>query len=115
MVRNMMAALLLILATGAAQAEQINLNLANAETLQSIPGIGPAKAGEIIRLRDQQGGFKSMEDLLAVPGIGEKTLIEIRKHGALDSGASTVSDEAGSGESGGDVSTTAAGAAETSS
>jgi len=76
-----------------AHAEQINLNQADAQTLEYIPGIGPAKAKEIIALRESSNGFSSIEDLLAVKGIGEKTLETIRLHGALDTGVSSLTEE----------------------
>ncbi len=88
-----LAALLLTAVSAAAQAEKINLNTADAETLQYIPGIGPSKSADIVRLREETGGFKVMEDLLAVPGIGAKTLLDLKKFGALDSGVSTLTEE----------------------
>ncbi len=88
-----LTALMLSAFSGAALAEKVNLNTANAEALQYIPGIGPGKSAEIIRIRQETGGFKTIEDLLAVPGIGEKTLLDIRKFGALDSGVSTLTEE----------------------
>jgi len=84
----MMAAL-----SGVAWAEKVNLNTADAEALEYIPGIGPSKARQIIAERTASNGFKSAEDLLAVPGIGQKTLDVIMLHGALDSGVSTLSEE----------------------
>ncbi|WP_424947709.1 ComEA family DNA-binding protein [Candidatus Spongiihabitans sp.] len=78
---------------GAAEntAEKVNLNLADAETLEYIPGIGPVKAADIIALRQQNGGFKSFEDLLEVRGIGAKTLEDIKKYGSLNDGVSKIS------------------------
>ena len=74
-------------------AEQINLNQADAQTPEYIPGIGPAKAKEIVALRESSNGFSNIEDLLAVKGIGEKTLETIRQHGALDKGVSSLTEE----------------------
>ncbi len=88
-----LTALMLVAFSGAALAEKINLNTAVTEALQYIPGIGPGKAAEIIRVREETGGFKTIEDLLAVPGIGEKTLLDIKQHGALDSGVSILTEE----------------------
>ena len=62
---------------------RINLNAADAETLQIIPGIGAVRAGEIIRRRAELGEFTSYEQLLEVSGVGPKTLERIREHGAL--------------------------------
>ena len=87
------AFLLLTLFSGAALAEKVNLNNADAEALEYIPGIGPAKSKEIIALREANNGFKSVEDLLAVPGIGEKTLEVIKQHGVIDGGVSSLTEE----------------------
>lgn len=77
----------------AGAAEKVNLNLADAETLQYIPGIGPGKSADIIKLRQQNGGFKSFEDLLEVSGIGVKTLEDIKKYATLNGGVSKISQE----------------------
>ncbi len=53
---------------------QVNLNSADAALLDSLPGIGPAIAARIIAWRDENGPFRSVDELLAVSGIGEKTL-----------------------------------------
>lgn len=52
----------------------IDLNTASQEALESLPGIGPAKATDIINYREQVGLFETIEDLLNVPGIGKSTL-----------------------------------------
>ena len=71
----------------------IDLNKADAETLQYIPGIGPSKSKKIVAFRQQIGGFKSMDDLLSIPGVGEKLLAEIQRHGAIDKGVSALTEE----------------------
>lgn len=53
---------------------RVNINQASKEELETLPGIGPAKAQAILDFREENGSFKEVEDLLQVNGIGEKTL-----------------------------------------
>ena len=57
--------------------DKIKINQATAEQLETLTGIGPAKAQAIINYRDENGPFQSVDDLLNVPGIGQKTLDNI--------------------------------------
>ncbi len=57
---------------------RVNLNTAQAAELDTLPRIGPAMAQRIIEWRDANGRFTSVEDLLAVPGIGDKMLETLR-------------------------------------
>ena len=50
----------------------ININTADAETLQKLPGIGPSMADRILDYRKTNGGFKTPEELMEVSGIGPK-------------------------------------------
>ncbi len=84
---------LLLAMCGNAWAEKINLNTADAEALQYIPGIGPSKSIDIIELRQASDGFRAFDELLDVRGIGEKTLTVIRQYGSLDSGVATLTEE----------------------
>ena len=58
----------------------ININSASAEELMLLPGIGEKRAGAIIEYRQLNGGFKSVNELLEVAGIGEKLYSEIEKY-----------------------------------
>lgn len=49
----------------------VNINTATAEQLQTIAGIGPSKADSIVKYRDKNGSFKSIEDIMSVDGIKE--------------------------------------------
>jgi competence ComEA-like helix-hairpin-helix protein len=55
----------------------VNPNTASAEMLATLPGVGPEMAKKILQARKQQP-FTKVEDLLKVPGIGEKTLEKMR-------------------------------------
>ena len=50
----------------------LNLNTATLRDLERLPGVGPALARRIVEFREKKGGFKRIEELLAVPGISEK-------------------------------------------
>lgn len=56
----------------------INVNKADAETLQSLSGIGPAYARRIVEYRQLNGPFETKEQLLDIKGIGEKRLAKIK-------------------------------------
>jgi competence protein ComEA len=58
----------------------VNLNTANSEELQQVPGIGPATAEKILQTRKSYGSFKSVNDLQAIRGIGPKKLDKMRKY-----------------------------------
>lgn len=56
----------------------IDLNAADSLQLLRLPGVGPGRASAILALRRQQGVFRSVEELLAVRGIGPATLAAMR-------------------------------------
>ncbi|WP_419635378.1 ComEA family DNA-binding protein [Thiolapillus sp.] len=56
-------------------AAPVNINTADAKTIaKSLNGIGLKKAQAIVAYRDQQGNFKSYQDLVKVKGVGKKTI-----------------------------------------
>ena len=61
----------------------IHLNTATAEELETLPGIGPSLAAAILRERQARGGFRSVEDLDAVRGIGAARFAEVEPLVAL--------------------------------
>jgi competence ComEA-like helix-hairpin-helix protein len=61
-------------------ARPVNLNTATSQELQQVPGIGPATAEKILQMRKSYGPFKSVDDLLAIRGLGAKRLEKMRKY-----------------------------------
>jgi comEA protein len=61
-------------------AHPININTANSSDLQQVPGIGPSTAQKILDTRKSYGAFKSVDDLLAIKGIGLKKLEKMRRY-----------------------------------
>ena len=56
----------------------VNLNTATAADLESLPGIGARTAQRILEYRQKSGGFKKVEELMNVKGIGEKSFLKIK-------------------------------------
>jgi len=67
-------------AAGTAPAAPIDLNSATLEQLDTLDGVGPSTAQKILDYREQHGGFKSVDELDQVSGIGEKRLASLREH-----------------------------------
>jgi competence protein ComEA len=65
--------LISVLSADSAEVQQININTASAEELARLKGIGPSHAAKIVAYREKNGPFKMPEDLVQVPGIGQKT------------------------------------------
>lgn len=63
---------------GEGNAEKISLNQATKEELKTLPSIGDKRADDIIAYRESHGGFKKIEDLKEVSGIGEKTYDKLK-------------------------------------
>lgn len=56
----------------------VNINTATSTELQTLPGIGASTATRILDYRQKNGGFKKVEDLMNVRGIGEKTFLKLK-------------------------------------
>ncbi|MEK5264807.1 ComEA family DNA-binding protein [Bacillus sp. FSL R7-0166] len=63
---------------GNEQSQGVNVNQADAAELQTINGIGPAKAEAIITYREEHGEFQQIEDLRNISGFGEKTIERLK-------------------------------------
>lgn len=86
----MLAALVLLGASPLVHAQRselvgvVNVNTATSDQLQLLPGIGPARAKAIIDERKRSGGFKSVDELKQIDGIGDRALSKIRSHCAIE-------------------------------
>ena len=88
---RMLTAIALVLALGAsaiaaqdkrpaapATPALVNLNTASAAMLEGLPGIGKATADRIVEYRQKGGGFKKVEELMNIRGIGEKSFLKLK-------------------------------------
>jgi competence protein ComEA len=58
--------------------QMVNLNSATVPQLEALPGIGRSPAEKIVEYRQKSGGFKKVEDLMNVQGIGEKSFLKLK-------------------------------------
>lgn len=70
----------------------VNINTADAEQLQMLPRVGPALAGRIIGYREANGPFRSVDEIVAVKGIGDKALEKLEPY-LVTSGATTLTEK----------------------
>ena len=65
-------------APGSSGTQLVNLNSATVPQLEALPGIGRSTAERIVEYRQKSGGFKKVEDLMNVQGIGEKSFLKLK-------------------------------------
>ncbi len=58
----------------------LDINRATAGQFEALPNLGPVMAQRIVRVRQQRGAFRSVDELLLVHGFGPKTLERLRPH-----------------------------------
>ncbi len=56
----------------------VDLNRATVEELQALPGIGPVMAERIVALRKERGGFRKLDELMEVKGVGDRTFARLK-------------------------------------
>lgn len=62
----------------AASNAPINLNTATVQQLEALPGVGTRTAQLIVEHRQKNGGFKKVEELMNIKGIGEKSFLKLK-------------------------------------
>ena len=70
----------------------VNINTASSEELQLLPRVGPSLAGRIIEFREANGPFQTVEEIVAVKGIGESSFEKLEPY-IVTSGATTLTDK----------------------
>ena len=70
----------------------VNINTASSEELELLPRVGPALAGRIIEFREANGPFQTVDEILAVKGIGESSFEKLEPF-IVTSGATTLADK----------------------
>jgi competence protein ComEA len=76
-------ACLVLLLVPLAASAAVNLNTASVDELVAVPGIGPKKAQQIVESRETQGPFKSVDDLKRIKGFRDKLVDNLRPHLAV--------------------------------
>jgi competence protein ComEA len=64
----------------ASEARPVDLNTADTATLESVPGIGKSLSQRIVAFREKNGPFQTVDDLLKVQGVGEKSIQKLRPY-----------------------------------
>ena len=65
----------------------VDINTATAQELEALKGIGPKTAAKIVQYREENGPFKSVDDLVKVNGIGPKSLAKFRDEASVGAAA----------------------------
>lgn len=78
MIKALFLAIVMVLGVSLNVMAAVDLNTASATELESIKGVGPAKAQAIVEYRKANGGFKSVDDLGNVKGFGKKSIDKLR-------------------------------------
>jgi competence protein ComEA len=93
--KTLIATVLLAFAVSGFAADVVDINSADAQTLEQLQGVGPAKAQAIVAYREANGPFATLEDLAKVQGIGLRT-VEINRE-AMSVGGAPLAAKPGSG------------------
>lgn len=88
-----MTIVLLVALASAFTLASVDLNSATESQLETLPGIGPKKAKDIVAERQANGPFKSVDDLRRVKGIGDKTIADLRAQVAVGSPPASASEK----------------------
>ena len=79
-------------AEGKSSSGVVNVNTATVEQLQLLPRVGPSLAGRIVEFREANGPFRSVEEIVAVKGIGESSFEKLEPY-LVTSGATTLTEK----------------------
>lgn len=93
--KKVILALVVFLSLSLSAIAGVNINTATQAELESLDGVGPIKAQSIINYRKKNGGFKSVDDLKQVDGIGNATLENLRKNISVTGPTTAVAPKAG--------------------
>ena len=77
---------------GAQPTGVVNINTANMDQLQMLPRVGPALAGRIVDFRESNGEFRTVDEIVAVKGIGERSFENLEPF-IVTSGATTLAEK----------------------
>lgn len=92
--KKVLLALVIFLSLSLNASAGVNINTATQAELESLDGIGPKKALAIVEYRKKNGGFKSVDELKNVEGIGNATMENLRKDIAISGPTTPVAPKA---------------------